>query len=516
MLSVVKIDSEFVTNKVRQLCKKRRDIPRSDLLLCNLAELGFYCPVEANAGFNWEGYAEHLGTCIFGHRGIDDWTDDISLMIDLGNCLKSSANIDWLLHLSKKRYRDHASHQLFVGILGWFLLECEVSNDGSGQTLREWIHQRSALAEDEIDIAWWIASLLHDHAYPLSHMLRVVPSITEEPIFDMDSELPEDMDNAPLPGRLRQKFEGHSHFLSEDATISTEEENNKWLIIDADNVTDTHKSYIVKKEGNKLNIYAGNRETLLDQTWALLGARLPDGRPNQLKSILGDLYTDKFLEGLRKAVTEDSCVSRRKRVCQLLKDMLINDPTRQFFSRDEICINQIIEQCHISEECYDCCYDHGMLAAANIASMVGEFDEKTNCIKAAIRAIGIHNGIACRESVDINKDPLAFLLILCDECQEWERRIVVRDYAEAESSSIRLLGLEETEGGKNYVIGKKLTVVFDYTDAALEDTGWDYLKFKESKDRAFKRFRISDDFPIKQVDYHVVIPHERPFLSNEK
>ena len=410
----VEIDNHFVRDQIKELCKEyreRKDDCRLPLPLCQ-RDSTYPCELEtASTNFEWGKCTKCVGSCSVGHPLRTDWIND-EVKHPLVNCLESSVNIDWLLHLSQKRYRDHSNHQLFVGVLGWFLLGCIVN--GGKQTFKEWIAGRSHLRAEEVEIAWWIAALLHDHAYPLGHILRIVSCIT-----------------------------------------------------------------------------SGDRDTLLERIWGLI-------RFDNPRSLYSNLFLKRLHEvsGLEET---DSYESRREKIRGLLSGYLIP----YFFSSDEL-----------FKKPGDC-YDHGILAAANIASMLDDQHRDNKIIGAVIRAIAIHNGGACPERVDVQEDPLAFLLILCDECQEWGRRIVVEDKAKSESESIRLNGLEKTEGDGNYVIGEHLIVVFDYTDSVLEDTGWDYLKFRNSKDRAFRRFCVSRDFPIKRIDYQVLIPHRRAFRSLE-
>lgn len=76
--------------------------------------------------------------------------------------------LDWILTLTNKRYRNHYEHQFNVGALGWFLLNTEVKTN---YTLKD-ICIEEGWDEKELKESWWIASLLHDYAYPISHLLR--------------------------------------------------------------------------------------------------------------------------------------------------------------------------------------------------------------------------------------------------------------------------------------------------------------------------------------------------------
>jgi hypothetical protein len=180
------IDEDFVRTQMKELCRGRRGNPYYE---CELS--------TADRPASWEQCAQCVGSSFIGltgkgfylpgFAGPDPGWCDAETQEVLNTCLcKSLTNIDWLLHLSKKRYRDHASHQLFVGALGWFLLHCLLpspspkATDGGDQTLKQWIAKRLELSEEDVEVAWWVSSLLHDHAYPLAHMLQVPPSLVSK------------------------------------------------------------------------------------------------------------------------------------------------------------------------------------------------------------------------------------------------------------------------------------------------------------------------------------------------
>lgn len=71
-----------------------------------------------------------------------------------------------------------------------------------------------------------------------------------EYLFSMDQILEEEMNKGIIPERLKHKFENTDFPLSENSTI-TKEDDNKWAIFDEEK----KKSYSVKKEKGELNIY---------------------------------------------------------------------------------------------------------------------------------------------------------------------------------------------------------------------------------------------------------------------
>jgi len=396
MFHDITINEDFVKNLLKRLCNYRSNGNFNVPPYCQ-----FKTPLSLkleNNNIEWGYCVKCIGSCFVGDVDkIKSWTSTRRRR-RLVNCINSSINIDWLLHLSKKRYRDHSSHQLFVGVLGWFLLECEIktSNNTKSKTLKQWISEKSNLKEEEVEIAWWLTSLLHDHAYPLEQILKVVPSVVDV-----------------------------------------------------------------------------NRDILLDQIWSLLGYSPHGEDSNPLSEIFKDLYHNKFLVQLRKAATQASQELRTKEIRRILNDCLI----KNFFETHEICQSD------------GSCYDHGILGAANISSLLEKPDESP-ILKSTIRAIGIHNGAACSERVDIMHDPLAFLLILCDQSQEWDRRILVEDEIFYESNCIQFRGLSFSKRDV-YQLVDKLIIVFEYPDAScLLATDWDYSLFKKSKEKSFSRLNI--------------------------
>jgi len=347
-------------------------------------------------------------------------------LCNLQKCLQVSLrNVDWLLHLSGKRYRDHASHQLFVSVLGWFLLNCVVDSkisDGKEQTLKQWIadHGNPSLRVEEVELAWWIMGLLHDHAYPLSHVLRMPISLAG--------------------GKARGDF--------------------------------------------------------LEQIWALLGQGSERYCAN---GAIAGVYSDTLLRDLYQVVLLDSDEKRRVAIYKKLTEYLSPFfPETQELPREDDKGNQLS------------CYDHGILGAANLAAWSPEAAHNNHILQTVIRAVAIHNGAACHKNVNAQKDPLAFLLILCDELQEWGRRILVEDGIVCESQKIRLENLEKVKPG-TYKLTDELAVIFEYLPRILKKTGWDFSQFERSKEIAFKRLYIPNGFPIKKITYQ--IPHLDPTRS---
>ena len=75
------------------------------------------------------------------------------------------------------------------------------------------------------------------------------PKETLPSLFSVESEFQTDLDNRNLSDELRGKFEAHYIRLSQNLTVSADEKRSRWLI------RDNPQTYVVRKDGNKLNIH---------------------------------------------------------------------------------------------------------------------------------------------------------------------------------------------------------------------------------------------------------------------
>jgi trigger factor len=71
----------------------------------------------------------------------------------------------------------------------------------------------------------------------------------KRPLCKVDLEFQADLDQSTISEKLRQEFETNNAPLSKNAAVSVEQSETEWL------VTDEGKSYPIKKELDKLNIY---------------------------------------------------------------------------------------------------------------------------------------------------------------------------------------------------------------------------------------------------------------------
>jgi hypothetical protein len=146
-------------------------------------------------------------------------------------------------------------------------------------------------------------------------------------------------------------------------------------------------------------------------------------------------------------------------------------------------------------------YDHGMLSATNLALM---FKNNLNDIlKESAKAIALHSNT--KIDVKFEDSPIAFLLILCDEIQEWGRKMIISDKFKPELEHIRIGPFLDEEGKRKF--NKSLKVKFEYGDAkVLKDTNWNYELFNKSKLENFKRLKFTRMINPQKIEFEVRIP----------
>jgi hypothetical protein len=273
--------------------------------------------------------------------------------------LRISRTIDLLMFLPQgvKRYRGHDIHQFNVAALGLFFLDTHVKNNiiSLGDYLAS-VHQDQFPNPCDVKNAWLLASLLHDHALPISHMFKIAPLI-----YDITGD-----ENLP-------------------------------------------KSYRDAVE---------NMQRALKLTYADL-----------FSGPLHSVY-HKFATG-----SNDRTPSLRKLIS---KEMLR------------------IGLCGVTGDGFDH-FDHGLLAATNMTSRFKN-TPLNKMVETSARAVAVHSLHDKKISISFKKDPLTFLLVLCDELQEWGREIA--DFPEIlmDISSMKI-GRFDIRGGKRF-FGNDLRISF--------------------------------------------------------
>ena len=137
--------------------------------------------------------------------------------------------------------------------------------------------------------------------------------------------------------------------------------------------------------------------------------------------------------------------------------------------------------------------NHGVLAAANITSRFrnAPIDK---IVETSAKAIALHS--LMDEKISFKKDPLAFLLFLCDELQEWGREIAIFPEILIDTSSITIERFH-IDGGKLFFTDD-LRVSFRFLTNTERLTRFDPRLFMEEKKAILDKkldFDDSDAFP---------------------
>jgi hypothetical protein len=91
--------------------------------------------------------------------------------------------------------------------------------------------------------------------------------------------------------------------------------------------------------------------------------------------------------------------------------------------------------------------DHGFLAAVNMTSKF-ENEPLDIKVKNSARAIALHNQKEL--PIKFSEDPLAFLLVLCDELQEWGREVAIFPQILIDISSLTIQGFDIDHGKRHF------------------------------------------------------------------
>jgi len=323
---------------------------------------------------------------------IQDYISKLDRLITSSSTLKRFQKIlqknrtaDFLMLLDHgiKRYRGHDIHQFNVAALGLFFLNTYVEND---LTLGEYISRLYEKQFDEqFDVKrnWLLASLLHDHAIPISHMFEIAPHI------------------------------------SKVTKANTKD----------DPCTQTYVEY----------------DTVLHHAYDGLFSRR-----------LFSVYTFFKIDSSRNWGELQKFISKEKTEIGLR----------------EARGNEL---------------NHGTLGATNMTSMFRKPLDKI--VEIAARAIAMHD--LKNETISFERDPIAFLLVLCDELQEWGREVIMFPDILIDISSIKI-GKFRVEDGKRFFTDD-MSVSFRLLQNT-ELTSFDQHYFEKQK-KKFLENRLKFDVP---------------------
>jgi len=203
----------------------------------------------------------------------------------------------------------------------------------------------------------------------------------------------------------------------------------------------------------------------------------------------------------------------KKSSCQLCKfECLIREfLVKGLYEQWGVIQEEIIKK---NENEKECLYDHGLWSAANLAGLLGsefpgiskpKFMQESNFeyyLKDVFKAIILHSNDT---AIHINCDPLAWILTLCDEVQEWNRFTAYSTGATPEMEYIEIRGIVEDQNGRFF--GEELKFVFFCpSPKIIDETGWDIKIFIESKLKNLRRFRVPEDFHPRYIKIKVQDP----------
>lgn len=288
-------------------------------------------PLELLEGINYYQFVRAMFYLIseYCHQVID-----LPRELDVETHLLKAVDVDATLYLSKGWYRDHVFHVIDVCLLGWFLLECRLTD---GRMLLECLKSRGKKdSVDDLIRNWFLAALYHDIGYSL------------------------DVKEQKVKAKKDEKGE-HSPELDQN-TLKEIEQVNALIVIKQHNIAQLE----IRKA----------KYTALD---------VP-------------LYVINELEGELEEIKQ--LAARR--------DTLRASHISQSYDEAE-------------PEAFDSLgYDHGEQSAQHVINILKFLpSEYLSKFEPAIQAIRKHTRMA--ENVDALVDPLSFLLILCDELQDWNR-----------------------------------------------------------------------------------------------
>jgi len=335
--------------------------------------------------------------------------DEVSRLMTESNVL------DAFLFMTRKRYRGHQIHQFNVASFGFFLLRTYISES---ETLAEYIARLKHLPSKDIERAWLISALLHDHAHPIVYLFQ----------------------NISVMSDLLKAYPTH------DTALKSMQKAFE----------DAYRRLFSTKLSEIYDEYKRNKDKKDKDSEPILYRQLSNIIQEELNRIKCPLEFD--------------------------RSML---------------------------------FDHGVLGAVNFTTRLQDisasFVDSDEAIKMAANAIALHNSTTphiSKTKVRLDQEPIAFLLILCDEAQEWGRE-VWKEEAGFQKLTVECPWIEI--GPFSYPNNRRmfpddLLINFCFPDEeTLKSTGWSRELFNESKKRAFQERLAPMDNDVRPKTLHYAI-----------
>lgn len=152
--------------------------------------------------------------------------------------------------------------------------------------------------------------------------------------------------------------------------------------------------------------------------------------------------------------------------------------------------------------------DHAFAAVLNLACYVsGMTNIRAHRLPAEIlRAILFHTQIRMAsgevQRIHWKKDPFAYLLLVCDEIQEWSRRVLTDKGMDITDAELLLSPLHRRyEGSERWQVpsGRPLEITVRYAAEQDELAKWTSHHFQVEKEKMFGRLQADADDPIPPI-----------------
>ena len=327
-----------------------------------------------------------------------------SLWEVIQNLLKGSIDLDVLLHLSGKRYRDHSLHQMHVAILGHLFLSALTprSTYREQETVIEALCEQQQASLTDLWSAWWIAALLHDHAYPLLHLLKLSSVLSQ----------------------------------IESCLYGTQ----------------------------------ANAKTLQEALVAFASSSLSE----LLRKVISEVQDRKCSQPFQiRPGGNPDLREKAMSILNMAPDVLPEEP------------------------------GHGLLSALNLYSLLsskGVDPQSYRPLTLALSAMALHD---TDFPVSFQDNPLAFMLLLCDELQEWGRRMFWGEKQQVESNYVEVGPIELiSEEPIIYQLSDRIEATFYRVNLETSNAPWDFGIFREAKQRNLRRLIWPEKPNIFPTDLH--------------
>jgi hypothetical protein len=150
--------------------------------------------------------------------------------------------------------------------------------------------------------------------------------------------------------------------------------------------------------------------------------------------------------------------------------------------------------------------DHGIMSAVNLLnrlpSLKSYYIHAEEIVRTSARAIALHN---LAKEIVLEKEPILFLLVLCDEIQEWGREIVPLYPTLTKNPLIRMEPF--TYKNSKFFFENELKIYFEYFPNEMSDeTSLDIRRLKAKKKFTEERLKFANpDIKPQGLRFRIVV-----------